>query len=298
MNVGVLAVATALSGSAAGLGLGTGPLRCSLHHPAPLHRTGPARSGLLLLGVGPGPHRRPRGRAALADGSPHGPGPAGDVRRRPPPGPPGLPPPDRDPGPGHQQRTRTLRPAGGSPQRQGPLRHHPGTGPGQRQDHRGCPQYAYSPATRSSDSQPADHPPRNPAPAGPVPRRNPCQPPQPDAEPASACSPCPPRQVPHEPPPEQIVRNFATYPPSDSKSSTPKPRCRPGWTGSTWFPRLARQILGTFSTEARVLEMDGSRTFAYDSVYFDTPTWTATCWPPMAGAAATRSAPGPTWTAP
>jgi len=33
----------------------------------------------------------------------------------------------------------------------------------------------------------------------------------------------------------------------------------------------ARRILSTFTTEARVLEMDGNRTFAYDSVYFDTP---------------------------
>ncbi|MDR6435113.1 hypothetical protein J2790_000234 [Paenarthrobacter nicotinovorans] len=33
----------------------------------------------------------------------------------------------------------------------------------------------------------------------------------------------------------------------------------------------ARAILSTFTTEARVLEMDGNRTFAYDSVYFDTP---------------------------
>lgn len=34
----------------------------------------------------------------------------------------------------------------------------------------------------------------------------------------------------------------------------------------------ARTILSTFSTEARVLEMNGNRTFAYDSVYFDTPS--------------------------
>jgi hypothetical protein len=33
----------------------------------------------------------------------------------------------------------------------------------------------------------------------------------------------------------------------------------------------ARKILSTFGGEARVLEMDGNRTFAYDSVYFDTP---------------------------
>ncbi|MFK0007910.1 polyphosphate polymerase domain-containing protein [Paenarthrobacter sp. NPDC090520] len=33
----------------------------------------------------------------------------------------------------------------------------------------------------------------------------------------------------------------------------------------------ARRIFAGFTTEARVLEMDGSRTFAYDSVYFDTP---------------------------
>ena len=33
----------------------------------------------------------------------------------------------------------------------------------------------------------------------------------------------------------------------------------------------ARQIFSTFSSEARVLEMEGKRTFAYDSVYFDTP---------------------------
>lgn len=33
----------------------------------------------------------------------------------------------------------------------------------------------------------------------------------------------------------------------------------------------ARRVLSTFSTEARVLDMDGTRTFAYDSVYFDTP---------------------------
>jgi len=33
----------------------------------------------------------------------------------------------------------------------------------------------------------------------------------------------------------------------------------------------ARQILSTFTTEAKVLEMDGNRRFAYDSVYFDTP---------------------------
>ncbi|MFE5839214.1 polyphosphate polymerase domain-containing protein [Arthrobacter sp. NPDC056493] len=33
----------------------------------------------------------------------------------------------------------------------------------------------------------------------------------------------------------------------------------------------ARQVLATFSSRARVLEMDGLRSFAYDSVYFDTP---------------------------
>jgi hypothetical protein len=33
---------------------------------------------------------------------------------------------------------------------------------------------------------------------------------------------------------------------------------------------LARELLGTFDAEVRVLEMDGSRCFAYDSVYFDT----------------------------
>src|SRR5215217_1408607 len=33
---------------------------------------------------------------------------------------------------------------------------------------------------------------------------------------------------------------------------------------------LARQLLGSFSKGVRVLEMDGSRSFAYDSVYFDT----------------------------
>jgi hypothetical protein len=33
---------------------------------------------------------------------------------------------------------------------------------------------------------------------------------------------------------------------------------------------LARQLLDTFSTGMRVLEMDGARSFAYDSVYFDT----------------------------
>ncbi|MFJ5956789.1 polyphosphate polymerase domain-containing protein [Paenarthrobacter sp. NPDC092416] len=33
----------------------------------------------------------------------------------------------------------------------------------------------------------------------------------------------------------------------------------------------ARKIMSTFTAETRVLEMDGSRTFAYDSVYFDTP---------------------------
>lgn len=33
---------------------------------------------------------------------------------------------------------------------------------------------------------------------------------------------------------------------------------------------LARQLLATFSAGMRVLEMDGSRSFAYDSVYFDT----------------------------
>ncbi|WP_416429958.1 polyphosphate polymerase domain-containing protein [Paenarthrobacter nicotinovorans] len=33
----------------------------------------------------------------------------------------------------------------------------------------------------------------------------------------------------------------------------------------------ARRVLSTFTTHARVLEMDGARTFAYDSVYFDTP---------------------------
>ena len=33
---------------------------------------------------------------------------------------------------------------------------------------------------------------------------------------------------------------------------------------------LARQLLATFDAEVRVLEMDGSRCFAYDSVYFDT----------------------------
>lgn len=32
----------------------------------------------------------------------------------------------------------------------------------------------------------------------------------------------------------------------------------------------ARKVLSTFSSEARVLDMDGNRTFAYDSVYFDT----------------------------
>jgi len=34
--------------------------------------------------------------------------------------------------------------------------------------------------------------------------------------------------------------------------------------------RLARRLLGTFHADVRVLEMDGSRSFAYDSVYFDT----------------------------
>lgn len=33
---------------------------------------------------------------------------------------------------------------------------------------------------------------------------------------------------------------------------------------------LARQLLATVSTDMRILEMDGSRSFAYDSVYFDT----------------------------
>lgn len=33
---------------------------------------------------------------------------------------------------------------------------------------------------------------------------------------------------------------------------------------------LARQLLDSFRTDVRVLEMDGSRSFAYDSVYFDT----------------------------
>jgi hypothetical protein len=33
---------------------------------------------------------------------------------------------------------------------------------------------------------------------------------------------------------------------------------------------LARQLLDSFQTEVRVLEMDGARSFAYDSVYFDT----------------------------
>jgi hypothetical protein len=33
---------------------------------------------------------------------------------------------------------------------------------------------------------------------------------------------------------------------------------------------LARQLLGTFRADVRVLEMDASRSFAYDSVYFDT----------------------------
>ncbi len=33
---------------------------------------------------------------------------------------------------------------------------------------------------------------------------------------------------------------------------------------------LARRLLGTFRADARVLEMHGSRNFAYDSVYFDT----------------------------
>ncbi|WP_045732208.1 polyphosphate polymerase domain-containing protein [Pseudarthrobacter chlorophenolicus] len=32
----------------------------------------------------------------------------------------------------------------------------------------------------------------------------------------------------------------------------------------------ARQLLATFGTDMRVLEMDGARSFAYDSVYFDT----------------------------
>lgn len=35
---------------------------------------------------------------------------------------------------------------------------------------------------------------------------------------------------------------------------------------------LARQLLDTFSTVMRVLEIDGSQSFAYDSVYFDTAT--------------------------
>jgi hypothetical protein len=34
--------------------------------------------------------------------------------------------------------------------------------------------------------------------------------------------------------------------------------------------RLALQLLATFGADVRVLEMDGSRSFAYDSVYFDT----------------------------
>ncbi|MFJ6357767.1 VTC domain-containing protein [Pseudarthrobacter oxydans] len=34
--------------------------------------------------------------------------------------------------------------------------------------------------------------------------------------------------------------------------------------------RLAGQLLATFRADVRVLEMDGSRSFAYDSVYFDT----------------------------
>ena len=35
---------------------------------------------------------------------------------------------------------------------------------------------------------------------------------------------------------------------------------------------LARRVLATFRADVRVLEMDGSRSFAYDSVYFDTAT--------------------------
>src|SRR4029079_15276715 len=33
---------------------------------------------------------------------------------------------------------------------------------------------------------------------------------------------------------------------------------------------LAQELLATFDAEVRVLEVDGSRRFAYDSVYFDT----------------------------
>jgi VTC domain len=33
----------------------------------------------------------------------------------------------------------------------------------------------------------------------------------------------------------------------------------------------ATQLLGAFEAELRILEMDGKRTFGYDSVYFDTP---------------------------
>ncbi len=33
----------------------------------------------------------------------------------------------------------------------------------------------------------------------------------------------------------------------------------------------ARQLLAVFEADLRILEMDGKRTFDYDSVYFDTP---------------------------
>ncbi len=81
-------------------GPGTWPLRRPVHHPAPLHRAGPARGGLLLLSPGAWPDRGPRHRTRLADRFADGPDPAGDVRWRPPPGPARPPAPDGDPGPG------------------------------------------------------------------------------------------------------------------------------------------------------------------------------------------------------
>jgi hypothetical protein len=50
------------------------------------------------------------------------------------------------------------------------------------------------------------------------------------------------------------------------------------------------------SDQARVLEMDGLPPSPTTPSTSTPRSWTATCWRPAAAAAATRSAPGPTWT--
>ena len=55
------------------------------------------------------------------------------------------------------------------------------------------------------------------------------------------------------------------------------------------LPHLLEQL----TSRARVLDIDGERSFRYKSVYFDTPCWPATTAPRTGSASATRYGPGP-----